>query len=530
MPEVQLRELAVEEFGPIRRASLVFGPGLNVLTGETGAGKTLLVGALELCLGLPDTRGLRESGRPRAVALVLAGDRECALLRESDGTGRWRALIDGLPTSAAALRELGTTWISIFGQHDSQRLRARGEGVRIVDAFGRIDDAELRVVRARRRELSALLAELGGDSDAQRRELDYLTFQLREFDAVNPRSPAELTETLDRLRRLTALRDHRDETRAALEALDGDGGDTALGRWSAAVRRLPADDVTGPWRAQLEGLAAEARDVLREIAAALDGADVDAAELESLEERVGALHALARKYGGSLEAAIAEREKLAARANALDGAGERAADLEAEDGRLADHERALAAAVRSARVEAAEALGAAVTKNLARVALPRATLEVVVEGDDGSDVELRFSPDGVRPAGPLTSLASGGELSRVLLALSLEVVGEDEVAVFDEIDAGVGGEVAQQIGDCLHELSRRQQVLVVTHLASVAARADHHFVVEKFTGDPHEVATVRTVQGDERVLEIARMLAGDAAPDAARALAEQLLASGVRGR
>jgi DNA repair protein RecN (Recombination protein N) len=183
----------------------------------------------------------------------------------------------------------------------------------------------------------------------------------------------------------------------------------------------------------------------------------------------------------------------------------------------------LAEAARRERVAAASSLSAGVARQLSRVALEHATLRFVVDGEDGSEVQILFAPNPGHPEGPLQSLASGGELSRVLLALSLESAHEDVVAVFDEVDAGVGGQVAQQIGECLRELGQHQQVLAITHLASVAAKADHHFVIEKRVERDEVRTALRALSGEERVEEIARMLAGDEITAESRALARQML-------
>jgi DNA repair protein RecN (Recombination protein N) len=197
--------------------------------------------------------------------------------------------------------------------------------------------------------------------------------------------------------------------------------------------------------------------------------------------------------------------------------------LDAEIDALTARVAALAEVALRERTAAAQSLSAAVARQLSRVALAHAQLRFVVSGDDGSDAQILFTPNPGQPQGPLQALASGGELSRVLLALSLESVHESVVAVFDEVDAGIGGQVAQQIGECLRELGQNQQVLAITHLASVAAKADHHFVIEKQIGRSDVSTSVRALNGDERVEEIARMLAGDEITVESRALARQML-------
>jgi DNA repair protein RecN (Recombination protein N) len=267
----------------------------------------------------------------------------------------------------------------------------------------------------------------------------------------------------------------------------------------------------------------QARDALHELAALADPDAFDPKTLEELDARAKALQLIARKYGGTLGAALsmgetlrAEHDRLLTEVARLDGLDQEILDLEVKVSRSA-------AAVRAQRDAAAAELTAAVQGQLRRVALEHASLRFVVGGDDGSDAQILFTPNPGLPEGPLSAVASGGELSRVLLALSLESADADVVAVFDEVDAGLGGQVAQQIGDCLFEVGRHQQVLAVTHLASVAARADHHFLIEKTVERGVTRTEVRTLEGEDRVREIARMLAGDEVTSESRALAKQLL-------
>ncbi|HVA70713.1 MAG TPA: hypothetical protein VNF08_05265, partial [Acidimicrobiales bacterium] len=249
----------------------------------------------------------------------------------------------------------------------------------------------------------------------------------------------------------------------------------------------------------------------------------EATRMDELEERAGTLQKIARKYGGTIEAALDSRDGLQAQLERLTGEAERLSGLDEEIHLLEEREVELSQRVRQARESAATSLTNAVRAQLARVALTSASLRFVVGGTDGSDAEILFTPNPGRPEGPLAALASGGELSRVLLAISLETANEDVVAIFDEVDAGLGGQVAQQIGECLSEVGRRQQVLAVTHLASVAARADHHFVIEKHIEGGVTRTVVRALTGSDRVNEVARMLAGDEMTVESRALAQQML-------
>ncbi|HEV2427053.1 MAG TPA: hypothetical protein VGS61_02400, partial [Acidimicrobiales bacterium] len=363
---------------------------------------------------------------------------------------------------------------------------------------------------------------IGGDAEARAREADYLAFQVAELEGARVTDPGELDDRLAELARLTELVEGRAALAAALEELDGEGDGAVLSRLARVVADLPRGEAYDSARVELAGALATAREAARDLAD-LVGDAPDPQRIADLDSRVAVLQALARKFGGSLSAALAELDTLRARSSALVDAEGRRARLDAD---IEDAEREVAvraASVRAEREAAAARLNSALAGQLPRVALDGSTLRFSVEGEDGSSVDLLFAPNPGRPEGPLTSLASGGELSRVLLALALETVHDDVVAVFDEIDAGVGGQVAQQIGQCLRELGHEQQVLAVTHLASVAARANHHVVIEKTVAGGVTSASVRAVTGDERVREIARMLAGDRLTDESMALATQLL-------
>ncbi len=528
MPKSQLVELYAHGLGVIEEARLEFGSGFNVLTGETGAGKTLLLGALELCLGAegPSSRFAVGPDMRAAVVFALGDGREVVLTRESSASGRLRSAVDGAAASVEALRAQGHELIVIHGQHDSLGLRNRAEVLRIVDQSGAIDTGALDEVRRALRNVRTLRDSLGGDSERRARELEFMRFQVTELDATRILSANELDETLTELTRLTELRDGQVALGEVLDQLDADSDSAVLALFARCLDRLPAGDAYDAARELLRGALDQAREGVHDLAALADLDVFDAGALKDLEDRSTLLGQIARKYGGTLATAL---DTLVELRRQMEFQLEDSARLATLDGQIVEFEaleRAMATEVRRARIAAAATLTDAVRLQLPRVALSNATLRFVVDGDDGSEAEILFTPNPGQPEGPLQALASGGELSRVLLALSLETVDEDVVAVFDEVDAGVGGQVAQQIGECLLELGRRQQVLAVTHLASVAARADHHFVIEKSVRSGLSNTSLRKVVGDERVSEVARMLAGDDISTESRALARRLLETG----
>jgi len=531
MPKAQLVELYAHKLGVIDDARLEFGPGFNVITGETGAGKTLLLGALGLCLG-SDASASRYAltNDTRAVALFLRDDEELAFSREAGSSGRLRSSLNGAPSSAEALRAFAEQLIIIHGQHDSLLLRNRGEIVRLIDDTGDVDTKELSDVRRQLREARQLRDGLGGDEDARHRDLEYLDFQLHELDVAAISSATELDESFAELARLSTLRDGQSAIVEVVELFDGDGDDAVLSQFAQALARVPDGDAYADIRGALRDALIEARDSVHELSALSDPEAFDSRVIENLEARVSVLQHVAKKYGGSLSAALAARDEMRARRERAETDALRVSAIDQEISELEIHEADVARRARADREVAAKKLTAAVSRQMTRVALANATLRFVVDGDDGSDAQIFFTPNPGQPEGPLSALASGGELSRVLLALSLETVHRDVVAVFDEIDAGLGGQVAQQIGECLREVGQLQQVLAITHLASVAARADHHFIIEKNVEGGATSTLVREVGGDERVREIARMLAGDTVTAESRALATQLLENSLEDR
>jgi len=532
MPKAQLVELYAHGLGVIDDACLAFGPGFNVLTGETGAGKTLLLGALGLSLG-SDASASRYALTPdtRAVALFVRDDgEEWAFSREATSSGRLRSSLNGAPSSVEALRTLADELIVIHGQHDSLTLRSRSETVRLIDESGAVDTSELDALRRQLVDARGLRDDFGGDKTARSREIEFLAFQIRELDGASIRSATELNDTLVELTRLTTLREGQDALNEVLQLFDAEGDEAVLSQFARALSRLPDSAAFDPVRDTLRSSLIQAREALRELAALGDADALDPQILDDLDARADVLQQIARKYGGSLESALLMRGEFQAQHDRLLVETDRLDGLDEEIRALEEREAVQARRVREERQRAAAHLTDAVRRQLTRVALAHATLRFVVDGVDGSDAQILFTPNPGQPEGPLATLASGGELSRVLLAISLETASANVVAVFDEIDAGLGGQVAQQIGECLREVGRGQQVLAITHLASVAARADHHFVIEKTIDHGVTSTLVRALAGDERVREIARMLAGDDVTVESRALAKQLLENSVEGR
>jgi DNA repair protein RecN (Recombination protein N) len=538
-----LVELAVRNLGVIEEARLVLGPGMTALTGETGAGKTLLVDAIELLVGgkadpilvRPGAEEATIEGRFTVPAgtvvdgVEVAGD-EIVLTRVVPAQGRSRAYIDGRLATIANLAAWGERLVDLHGQHAHQSLLAPAVQRDALDRFGSVDLGPLRAARAAVRAIDAELAGLGGDERARARELDLLRFQVQELDAAQLADPAE-DVALDREESLLAdAVAHREAAGVARAALTDEGG--AADAIGTAIGALGGRGPFGDLETRLRSLAAEVADVAAAVRDLGERIDEDPARLEELRARRQLLVDLRRKYGETLEDVLAFHRSAADRLRELEDHDRRAAELDDARASAFAEVRAAAAAVARARRAAGPALGAAVQANLAELAMDRAAVEVQVHGDDPADevVVLLAANPGAPPL-PLAKVASGGELARTMLALRLVLTAGPPSLVFDEVDAGIGGAAALAVGRSLAALAAQQQVFVVTHLPQVAAFADAHVQVTKESGDDATVARVSLLDGDARVVELSRMLSGQPDSSAGHAHAEELLdlAAGLRG-
>jgi DNA repair protein RecN (Recombination protein N) len=519
-----LETLRIENLGAVDELSVDLEPGLTALTGETGVGKTLLVEALHLVLGGADRSvPVRDPGRTSRVQAVFASEgAEVVLARERSEKGRLRASLDGALTSAAALAERAGELCELHGQHEHQVLRTPGAARRLLDRAGHVDDGEVRQLRAALREQRDALERLGGDAQDRARRLALVAHECEEIDAADLAGPDEIDRLLEEGERLATVLAARDALRSAAEALDGDGdAPTAAGLLAGAVAALPRG--LGPRRDELDGLLAQVREAAGALRRDLDEVAGDPERLDHLHERIALLQALVRKHGHDLADVLARRVTLGADLERLRDDEARSATLDAE---LAGTSKALVEAeglLLERRRRAASALAADVTSRLAPLALPHARFEVDVDGPGGDQVGFRFAGSGAFEPAPLAEAASGGELSRVMLALTLATGAAAPCLVFDEVDAGVGGATARALAACLAELAETRQVLVVTHLATVAAAAANHLVVTR-AATADGPASVAVVTGGDRAREVARLLAGDASDPVALAHAEALLA------
>jgi len=555
-----LHELRVENLLLLERAELRLAEGLNVLTGETGAGKTLLAQALDLLLGgRAPSRIVRPGAREAYVEGVFAlpqglkldalpeDAEELVLSRRVWADGRTRAYLNNRSATVADLRELAAQLLHFYGQHEHRKLTLSGAQLDVLDSYGGAEHMSLRQrVRAaheRVRGLDQQVADLRALAGARDRELDLITFELQEIEAADPseREEAELIAERDRLWHLDAL---KAAVAGAAEALAPEAGGGVRELLAGPVQGLEAaselDRTLSPLAERLRSLGYEADDLgaeLRRYALELDGGDGGGpGRLDEVEERLELFARLKRKHGGSIAEVLKHAARCAARREELEQAD---VALEGRERELApgrEDLNRLAAGLSERRGAAAPALGKAVRGRLSELAMQDATFEVrLVPREDGcgprgaETVEFEIAVNPGVPGGPLREIASGGELSRVMLAMLSVAHGDGKRApdnallVFDEVDAGIGGHTARAVGEHLRALALGRQILCITHLPQVASLADRHFKIEKQSAGGSATTTVSELSGDGVVSELVRMLGASEGDRAASQHARQLL-------
>jgi DNA repair protein RecN (Recombination protein N) len=532
-----LTDLHVRDLGVIEDLTLVFGPGMTALTGETGAGKTLVVEALQLVLGGRASPGMVRAGATEALveARFVVGeagaDREVILARSVPAEGRSRAWVDGRMAPLAALGEAATELVEIHGQHEHRALVTASAQRNVLDAFAGTDLSRVRAVRSQLHALDEALAGLGGDAQQRAREADVLRYQVAEIAAAHLEDPDEEVALRREEDRLADAAAYRDAALGAVDLIDPGGGEGgALDLLGRAAGALADREAFGGYHTRLATASVELSDVARSLRDDVEGWDDDPQRLIDVQERRRLLAELRRKYGEDLAAVIAYGRDSAARLAAVENAEGEAARLEAERDLRSGELAAAEADVRATRVSAAGGFGDLVGERLGALAMAGARLEVrVAAGGTGEPVELALGANVGEAVQPLARAASGGELARAMLAIRLVGLGGPHTMIFDEVDAGVGGAAALALSEALHEVGGDRQVLVVTHLAQVASRADAQISVVKQESRGRTVTTATVVRGEERVTELSRMLSGHPDSDAARAHARELLGA-ARGR
>ncbi|MGC8917199.1 MAG: DNA repair protein RecN [Thermoanaerobaculum sp.] len=561
-----LRELEVRDLGIIEAVRLEFPPGFVVLTGETGAGKSLLVHSLKLLSGERGDADMLRAGAeklmvegvfspvPRSLRAVLQelgveADAELVIRREMTAAGRSRAWVNDVPVTLAALQRLSPFLLAIAGQHEQRDLADPTTHLALVDAFGGLQELASAVAKTFQRwqDTRQALAEARRRLAERRDRLDLIQYQLGEIAAARIRE-GEMEALVEERTFLRHAERIGELVASARQAVGGDGAVAQLARAVRAVRELAQLGLgLGEAREQLEQAQVLAEEALRVLDALADKVRVDPRRLEEVENRLATLERLAHKYGGSVEAVLAHARALEEEKARLEGVEDHLQQLERDEEELARAFLEQALTLYRKRQEKAALLAKEVAAVLGELGMPgtrlelRQTLRVAADGSlawEGqklapapwglADGELYLSPNPGEPLKPLAKIASGGELSRIHLALRTVLrqasdARESMTLLFDEVDSGIGGRVAEEVGKLLAALGKKDQVLVVTHLPQVAGRGDAHFVVAKRTRQGRTVTTVVRVEGEERVEEMVRMLGAKGESRAARQHAVELL-------
>lgn len=558
-----LRELRIENLLLIERAELRLGEGLNAITGETGAGKTVLAHSLDLLMGGKARAQIVRPGAEEAWVegvfdlppglldepeLAELADRlpegaeEIVVGRRVSAGGRTSAFVAGRAATAADLKALGGRLLAFFGQHEHRKLTIASAQLEILDGFAGPEHLQTRErYREAHREcgrLAAELAELREREGSRERDLDLYRYELSEIEEVapEPEERAELGARRERLRHAEGLREAAAGAHAGLAGAEEDGGGATavLGQAESLLHGAAGlDPRLDEIAERVAALAVELGDVGSELRDYAEAIESDPGELLALEERLEAIDRLERKHGGSVESVLAHAERCRAEIARLEGAEVRGAEAEAALAEAEARREELGERLSAGRAAAAKPLEARVAAELEQLSMAGARLEVVLEphpdgfGANGREtVELRVAPNPGIEAAPLRDAASGGELSRVMLALSgLGAAASAGTLVFDEIDAGVGGATARVVGERLRALGAEHQVICITHLPQVASLASAHFRLEKDVDAGQAVATVERLDGEGVVEEIRRMLGGEGGDEAATEHARQLLAA-----
>ena len=538
-----LRFLGVRHLAVIDQLEVEFGPGLTVLTGETGAGKSILIEAIDLLAGGRASTDLVRTGEEQAAIQAVfdrADGREVIVRREVSAAGRSRAFIDDALATTTALKELGASLVDLHGQHEHQTLLDPAQHITLLDTF--LDrPAQIAEVAERFAEWRAALAALDRtrlDDREKRARIDMASFQLHEIDKVAPRAGEDERLAAERMVLANADRLSRLSTEAYAALYDGEHA--ALPSLATVWKRVgdlaALDARFAPYLEQREAVKSSLEDLAHVLRSYGSHLEASPDRLQVVEDRLAALERLTRKYGPTLADVLATQQQLKDDLAALGAGEEQAARLERDERQARERFRTTAEAISTLRGAAAARLSRTLEAELAELAMPDSRVEVQVAAGErpeewtarGIDrVEFFLSPNPGEELRPLARIASGGELSRVLLALRTLAApeGEGRTLVFDEIDAGVGGAAADAVGARLQRLSERYQVLCITHLAQIAARATTHLHIAKHVRGGRTLTAVTALDVAGRELELARMIAGAEVSAEVRASARAMLAS-----
>ena len=518
-----LTELHIENLGVIDTLDLQLSEGLVALTGETGAGKTMIVEAINLLVGGRADAGMIRPGatEARVEGRFVIGEEEVILCRTIPLDGRSRAYVNGRLATVGQLAEHGLDLVDMHGQHAHQSLLGAKAQREALDAFAKVDLEPLRNARAAVTEIDAALATLGGDDRMRAREIDLLRFQVNEILEAALQG-ADEDEQLSREEDVLAdAVNYRESLWKAVASLAEESG--ATDNLGTAIAALSHKEPFAGFVTRLKALQGELEDVSADIRDEAESIEENPLRLDAVRQRRQLLVDLRRKYGDSLVEVIKFGEESALRLAELESFEARAASLDQERAVAVRKLEAAQSVVGKARRDGAGPLAQQVQKNLRTLAMAHAVIDVSVGADPGDEVVFLLAANPGSPVMPLTKVASGGELARTMLALRLVLSSGPNTLVFDEVDAGIGGEAAVAVAQALAQLGKRHQVLVVTHLPQVAAAGHAHIQVSKSVRSGKTFAQAATLSEEERVTEIARMLSGGVAEATALEHARELL-------
>ncbi len=523
-----LEELVVENLGVIEHAAISFDPGMTVLSGETGAGKTLVVGAIQMAIGSRiDPRAIRVGAPYASVdARFTLGEKEYVLSRTISNQGRSKAYINGKMATLFELSELGSQLIDIHGQHAQMRLESHLAQLAMLDEYLGVDlsmrkELQLRLDRAklRREEMTTFLAN-------RDREAGVASFELGEILKVAPESSTEdidLEVELDSVVRAAEFRSIYSDIASLGDGDDSSGGGVyhRLTQLARRVRREPSLEEIA---ARLDSVAIEIGDIATEALGRLELLESNPSRIDEIRSRLVELRDLKKRFGPTLGDVIRLAGELRQRLELLAQEPTSPEELSREVASLSEQLNQENARIRELRTQGAAKVCAAVNAKLEDLSFSRANFDIAFSpGGDGSPITFFFTPNPGQASVEIAKFASGGELSRIMLALSLVMGSKAHCQLFDEVDTGIGGKSGNDIASALHELSASRQVIVVTHLAQVAAVAENHFTVRKITKDSNTLTEVQLCANEDRIEEIARMLSGTPESASARRHAIELL-------
>lgn len=548
-----LCEIKIENVAVIEKAAAVFSDGLNVLSGETGAGKSILIDSINAILGNRTSREIVRSHTPKAMIwatfrgigaktraqLADAGyeaENELLLYREITAEGKSTCRINGMPATASVVRDICSGLINIHGQHDNQSLMNPARHLGILDSFAQNETAHdaYYVVYKELCRVKKEIDALSMDETEKERRIETLQFQIEEIGAAELR-PGEEDELLNRrtlIRNAQTVTEQLNIAYAALSgAEDAPGAGEMLGSAATALESISSlSEDFAPLAEQMSGLYYTARDAASDIADILARCEFDPQALDAVEERLDLIYRMKQKYGGDVQDILAYLDAATAELDGIETGAQRLDELYDRQAALYDKAKALADALTQTRLEAFERFNAQITDALRFLNMPgiRFTLshkKGPLAGSGQDSVEFNISTNPGEEPKPLAKIASGGELSRIMLAVKSALADKDDIGtvIYDEIDTGVSGLAAGRIGEKLKQTAQGRQVICITHTAQIAAQADNHLLIRKNVSEDRTYTEIDALSGEGRVQELARMISGDKITELALANAREML-------